>query len=122
MGNCYEANLRLFLDMTEAGEDVVLCHGIVVAPKYYEHMKPGRHFMHCWVEANSEEHGKTVHDYSDRVDGTPEYTWFVLETFEEHMNPRFVVRMGLEEVQYHIMTKEFYGAWDLHPEHKKCGR
>ena len=122
MGNCYKANTHLFLEMIERGIDAILCHGIVVASPQYKHMKPGTRFMHCWVEARSEEHGETFHDNSDNLHGVGEYTWVPLNLFETLLKPRFVVKMTLPEVKYHIATNEWYGEWNLHPEHRLVNR
>jgi len=122
MGNCYKANTHLFLEMIENGIDAMLCHGIVVAPPLYNHMKPGTRFMHCWVEARSKEHGNTYHDVSDNVQGVPDYQWVSRAVFETQMSPRFVVKMSLPEVRWNIEKNEWYGEWDLHPEHRLVNR
>jgi len=97
---------------------VKLCHGVVVAASYFKHMKPGTRFMHCWVEAQSKEHGSTVHDASNNVQDIAEYTWHTKEAFDIQMNPRFVVKMRLNEVRCHIVNNEWYGEWNLHPQHR----
>ena len=122
MGNCYKANTHLFLEMAERGHDVKLCHGVVIAASYFKHMKPGTRFMHCWVEAQSKEHGSTVHDASDNIEGVPEYTWHTKEAFDSQMRPRFVIKMNLALVRWHIENEENYGDWNLHPEHRMVNR
>jgi len=122
MGNCYKANTHLFLDMIERGIDATLCHGILVAPARYNHMKTGTRFMHCWVEARSKEHGNTFHDASDNLEGVPEYQWIPREVFESQMSPRFVVKMSLFQVRHHIENNDRYGEWNLHPQHRLVNR
>ncbi len=118
-GDCYPANCELFFAMKKSADsrlagEVFLCHGILTAPDFYVHMKPGTRFLHAWVEHKHEEHGWTMHDAS-----LGEYSWHLKKDFYGQMEPDFVHRMKEDEVNYHIRRTGKIGRWDLHHEHKK---
>lgn len=117
-GDCYIANYHLQGMMQEssiarAKGEVFLCHGILTAPDFYVHMKPGTQFMHAWVEHKHDEHGWTMHDAS-----LGEYTWHTKKVFYEQMKPRAVYRMTRTEAKYHVARTGKIGRWDLFPDHR----
>lgn len=118
-GDCYIANFELFVQMKNAADlgdkgEVFLCHGILTAPDFYEHMKPGTRFMHAWVEHEHEEYGMTMHDAS-----LGKYSWHTKDVFYGQMKPKSVYRMKKNEANYHLSRTGKIGRWDLLPEHRR---
>jgi len=117
-GDCYIANYFLQGDMQKSSDarakgEVFLCHGILTAPDFYVHMKPGTKFMHSWVEHKHEEHGWTMHDAS-----LGDYSWHTKDVFYGQMKPKAVYRMTRQEAKYHVLRTGKIGRWDLLPEHR----
>ena len=112
-GDCYKANYHLFKEMDDLGLNVKLCHGILTAPSWYQHMEEGTRFMHCWVECDRDLQF-TVHDAS-----LGEYSWHTREMFYEQMKPGAVYRMRRTEAEYHGARTGNYGGWGLLPQHRE---
>ena len=111
-GDCYKANYLLFQEMDDLKLNVKLCHGILIAPSWYQHMKEGTRFLHCWVECERDSY-TTVHDAS-----LGEYSWHSKEMFYEQMKPIATYRMSRVEAEYHGRRTGNYGGWGLLPEHR----
>ena len=112
-GDCYSANFGLLEELIAAGEDAYLCHGVIVAADFYKHMKPGRRFMHAWVEANHPDHGWKVGDAS-----LGELTFHPKKMFYDVMQPHAVVKMNIIQAKMNVIRHRKFGGWGLHPDHE----
>ena len=121
-GDCYEANFHLMAAMDQDGIECELVHGIITAADFYQHMEEGTQFMHAWVEAKHAHHGWVICDASLCKDTDTPFTMNSLKKFYETLNPTAVIRMkpGLACMMFN--KHRWFGNWDLHPAHSRCGK
>jgi len=113
-GDCYEANFNLMLQLDADDIECVLCHGILTAAPFYQHMKPGTQFLHAWVEAKHPKMGWTIADNS-----LGELTFNTSDMFYDVMTPKAVVKMLPKQAAFHAARWQRYSQWFLHPAHSK---
>ena len=99
-GNCYEANLELFM-VYPIAEDQFLCHGDVYHPETGWH-------GHCWIEVVNHYSGEEmVVDHSNGLKILADKA-----DYYERGQCRNVRMYSFEEVVEHVLETMHYGPWE----------